>query len=221
MALRKKENRNYNADIVLIDIISFSTLTSQQQLELITYLTKGYRKMLEKLLSNSDMNLKQLILGIISTGDGFYCILNPKMRGFGAILALSFNHFAELITQRFSYFLGIRTAVHTGEVFEFTDILGNPNFVGDGLNHCARFLEYKEFDLSTVFISSDAFESFNKFLMRYPDFKTLLLEQQFKRSREYKFNDKHGLTWAGYLVWLREGSVINPPNLKFNSLKGA
>lgn len=216
--MAKKMSNNYTTDIVLIDIISFSELTAVQQLELIQYLTKSYSRMMEKLLSNSDMRLSQMVLGFISTGDGFYCILNPKMKGFGTILGLSFNHLSELISEKFSYFKGIRIAVHTGHVYEFTDILGHQNYIGDGLNHCARFLEHKDYTISTVFISTTAYETFNSFLERHPDFEALLLEQQFKRSRLQTFRDKHDNSWAGYLVWLRKGSVINPPHIKFNSL---
>lgn len=216
--MAKKPAREYNTDIVLVDIISFTTLTSVQQLELIEYMTQSFTRMLEKLLSNSDMKLSQMVLGFISTGDGFYCILNPRMKGFGTILGLSFNHFSELISQKLPYFKGIRIAVHTGRVYEFIDILGHPNYIGDGLNHCARYLEHKDYTISTVFISTTAYASFKTFLVLFPDFEALLLEQEFKRSGLQKFKDKHDNIWAGYLVWLRKGSLISPPKLKLNSL---
>ncbi len=216
--MAKAPSRNYNTDIVLVDIISFTQLTSRQQLELIEYMTMSFTRMLEKLLSNSDMKLSQMVLGFISTGDGFYCILNPRMKGFGTILALSFNHFSELISAKLPYFKGTRIAVHTGRIYEFTDILGHTNYIGDGLNHCARYLEHRDYSISTVFISKDAYASFRNFLDLYPDFEALLLEQEFKRSRLQSFRDKHENTWSGYLVWLRKGSVINPPNINFNSL---
>lgn len=218
MHVAKAATRDYNTDIVLVDIISFTQLTPHQQLALIEYLTRSYTRMLEKLLSNSDMTLSQMILGFISTGDGFYCILNPRMKGFGTILGLSFNHFSELISAKFPYFKGVRVAVHTGRIYEFTDILGHPNYIGDGLNHCARFLEHRDYTISTVFVSEDAYSVFEKFLRRYPDFETLMLEQQFKRSSLQSFKDKHNNSWGGRLVWLRKGGVINPPNIKFNSL---
>jgi len=216
--LAKKPTRDYNTDIVLVDIISFTKLSSAQQLELIEYMTQSFTRMLEKLLSNSDMKLSQMVLGFISTGDGFFCILNPRMKGFGTILGLSFNHFSELISQKLPYFKGIRIAVHTGAVYEFVDILGHTNYIGDGLNHCARYLEHRDYSISTVFISKEAYSSFKRFLELYPDFEALLLEQEFRRSKLQKFRDKHDKIWDGYLVWLRKGSVINPPNIKFNSL---
>jgi len=56
----------------LIDIINFSKLDSKQQLEIISFLTHSYRKVIET-----------FIMGFIPTGDGFYCILNPKYKGYG------------------------------------------------------------------------------------------------------------------------------------------
>lgn len=216
--MAKAPTRDYNTDIILVDIISFTKLTPERQLELIEYMTISFRRMLERLLSNSDMKLSQMVLGFISTGDGFYCILNPRMKGFGTILALSFNHLSDLISNKLTYFKGMRIAVHTGMVYDFKDILGHTNYIGDGLNHCARYLEHRDYTISTVFISQAADSSFKKFLKLYPDYEALLLEQEFKRSRLQTFTDKHDNSWAGYLVWLRRGSVINPPNIKFNSL---
>ena len=90
----KNKKRDILTDIVLIDIINFSKLSSHQQLEIITFITKSFKKMIKQMLSNSNMPLSRLILGFISTGDGFFCLLNPKFIGFGAILGLSFNHFS-------------------------------------------------------------------------------------------------------------------------------
>ncbi|MDX1296480.1 MAG: hypothetical protein R3302_09430 [Sulfurimonadaceae bacterium] len=174
--------------------------------------------MVEMMLANSQMKLSNLMLGFISTGDGFYCILNPKLKGFGAILGLSFNHFSEYIAKKYPYFRGIRVAIHTGEVYQFTDILGNSNYVGDGLNECARYIELKEYTISTVVVSRSAYESFKKFLELYPDYRALLVEHQFKRSSEYSFYDKHGTLLHGYMIWLRRGGIINPPHVNFNSM---
>ena len=216
--VKQKDTSALNTDIVLIDIIHFSKLSSHEQVEIITFITKSYTVMISKMLENSEMPLQKLITGFITTGDGFYCIINPRLKGFGAILALNFHHFSDLIAQRFSYFRGIRTAVHTGFVYRFTDILGHDNFVGSGLNDCARYLELKDYTISTVVISLEAYEAFEKFLELYPDYHTLMLEHQFKRSQEYRFLDKHMQERRGYLIWLRKGGIINPPNINFNSL---
>ena len=216
--MSKKINNEWITDIILIDIINFSKLEIEHQLEIINYLTKSYKLMIEKMLLNSSMPLNKLILGFVSTGDGFYCILNPRLKGYGTILGLSFNHFSEQIAKKFPYFEGIRIAVHTGKVYEFTDILGHKNYIGDGLNDCSRYLEFKNYAISTVMVSEDAFQSFERFLNLHKDFKTLLIQREFKHSNPYLFYDKHGQEKKGSLVWLRNSGVINPPNINFNSM---
>ncbi|MEA2072469.1 MAG: hypothetical protein U9O86_02700, partial [Campylobacterota bacterium] len=176
------------------------------------------KKMIEKMLINSNMPLSKFIIGFVSTGDGFYCILNPRLKGFGAILGLSFNHFSELITYKYPYYEGIKIAVHTGEVNEFTDILGSKNFIGDGLNDCSRYLEVKNFTISTVMVSDVAYSNFQKFLTLHQDFNTLLRQHELKKSSVYSFVDKHNKEKKGCLIWLRKSGIINPPDINFNSL---
>jgi hypothetical protein len=207
--------REITTDIVLIDIIDFSKLDAHQQLEIISFLTKSYRRVIEKILSHSKILLETFIMGFIPTGDGFYCILNPKYRGYGVILGLSFNHFSEQISKMFPYFHGIRIAVHTGGVNQFRDILGHKNFIGDGLNDCARYLELKDFTISTVMVSDSAYEELKKFLSRREDYKELLHKREFKHSEAYIFKDKHNITKRGYLVWMRKSGIIIPPKYKF------
>ncbi len=214
----KNPKRDILTDIVLVDIINFSKLQSAQQLEIITFLTKSFTKMINKMLSNSNMTLPRLILGFISTGDGFFCVLNPRLKGYGTILGLSFNHFSDHISKKYPYFEGIKVAVHCGEVNEFTDILGNKNYIGDGLNDCARYLEIKNYTISTVIVSDAAIKSLKKFLEFNEDFSVLLSQREFKRSSMYTFHDKHGKEKKGCLVWLREAGIINPPNINFNSI---
>lgn len=207
-----------NTDIVLIDIIGFSNNTSKEQLEIITYLTKSYSKMIRTLLNNSQMNFSKMIEGIVPTGDGFYCILNPRLKGYGVILGLNFVYFTELIIKRNYNFSGVKVAVHTGEVYPFTDILGHTNFIGDGLNDCARFIQIKNISSAALISSKSAFESFEKFLSFHPDFEELMVQRELKRSSLQEFEDKHSKIRTAYLVWLRHSGIINPPNINFNSL---
>ncbi|MBU0720778.1 hypothetical protein KJ877_05505 [bacterium] len=216
--MSSNKNNEWTTDIILTDIINFSKLEAKQQLEIINYLTKSYSKMIEKMLLNSNMPLNKFILGFISTGDGFFCILNPRLKGYGIILALSFNHFSEYIAKKYPYFEGVRVAVHTGKLYEFTDILGNRNYIGDGLNNCSRYLEFKNYTISTVIASDVAFESLKKFLSIHEDFELLLSQREFKYSAPHVFKDKHGNEKKGIMVWLRKAGIINPPNTNFNSI---
>ena len=202
-------------DIILVDIIKFSTLSSEQQLELITFLTKSFQKVIGKIFANSKATLPSLILSYISTGDGFYCILDPKLRGYGTFLALGFNHFSEQIAKKFPYFQGIKVAVHTGTIYQFTDILGHCNFIGEGLNDCARYISFQHFSVSTVMVSEDAYKELKKFLRYHKEFEEILSQHEFKHSNLYTFEDKHGHLRNGYLVWMRKSGIITLPKIDF------
>ena len=203
--------RVIDTDIVLIDIIDFSRLGMEEQLEIISYLSLTYKKMIQKMVKISGIPMEKMLLGIIPTGDGFYCILHPSLKGFGPILGLSFIHFSDLIAKEYPYFRGIRVAVHTGKVHRFEDILGHENFVGDGLNECARYIEIKNLIISTVIISDRAYEVLQEFLLMHGDFHTLLEKCEFRHSSLNTFEDKHKVTRNGYLIWMRKGGIIPPP----------
>lgn len=197
--------------IVLVDIIDFSRLSMPHQLELITYLSQSYKKMIHKMFKNSGIPLEKMLQGIIPTGDGFYCILHPSLKGFGSILGLFFIHFSNFISREYPYFQGIRVAVHTGNIYKFEDILGHDNFVGDGLNECARYVEIKNLIVSTVFVSDTAYTFLQGFLEDHTDFAELLQEREFKHSSRHTFTDKHKIERHGYLIWMRQGGIIPPP----------
>lgn len=203
--------RAIETDIVLIDVIGFSRLSMNEQLEIISFLSLSYKKMIHKMLETSGIPMNKMLQGIIPTGDGFYCILHPGLRGFGPILGLSFIHFSDFIAKEYPYFRGIRVAVHTGKVHRFEDILGHENFIGDGLNECSRYIEIKSLIISTVIISDNAFESFNAFLQAHPDFEELLRKCEFQHSSIHTFQDKHHVNHYGYLIWMRKGGIIPPP----------
>jgi hypothetical protein len=208
-----KKQQAIFTDIILIDIINFSKLSLDEQLDTVTFLTQSFQRVIDKILHNSHMKLPQLIEGFITTGDGFYCILNPQLRGYGTLLALSFNHFSDYISQKHTHFNGIRIAVHTGYIHPFYDILGNKNFIGDGLNDCSRYLEFKNYTVSTVMVSSDAYTHFKTFVSHHKKYEKLLIEMDFQRSTLYHFYDKHHNPKTGYLVWCRKPAVVIPPSI--------
>lgn len=203
--------RAINTDIVLIDIIDFSRLSMDKQLEIISYLSLTYKKMILKMLKASGITMDKMVQGMIPTGDGFYCILHPSLRGFGPILGLSFIHFSDYIAKDYPYFKGIRVAVHTGKVHHFEDILGHENFIGDGLNECARYVSIKNLVSNTVIISDKAFASLEEFLEAHKDYRQLLEQCEFRHSSVHTFQDKHDFTHNGYLIWVRKGGIIPPP----------
>jgi len=205
---------SYEADIILIDIIGFSKLESVQQHELITSFTENYKQMIDTVITESKITFDALISGFISTGDGFYSILSPSLKGYGVIFALSLKSFSDIALKQHSYFKGVRIAVHTGEVYPFNDILGHTNFVGDALNECARYLEQKRFDISHVVVSDTAFESFKIFLDKYPKYADTLREHGFRSGNAFEFEDKHHYIYVGYVVWTRKNGIINPPKVK-------
>jgi len=198
-------------DIVLVDIIGFSKLEPIQQLEIIKYLTKTYINMINKMLDNSNMRLDDFIEGYIATGDGFFCILNHKMKGYGSVLGLNFSYLSSFVSRKYTYFQGVRVAVHTGEIYQFKDILGNINYIGDGLNDCARYLEIKNFSISTVMISENAYQYLKEFLTINEDFNTLFIKHGFKHSNMHEFKDKHSKVKRGCLIWLRDSGIMNLP----------
>ena len=206
----EKEN-SWETDIVLVDIIGFSKLKPIEQLEIIQYLTAIYVKLIKKMLEKSNMKLDDFIEGYIATGDGFFCILNPDMIGYGTVLGLNFSHLSGFIAKKFPYFQGLKIAVHTGEIYEFKDILGHKNYIGDGLNDCARYLEIKNFSVSTVMVSDSAYQNLKEFLTKNEDFNQLFIKHGFKHSKMCEFEDKHSKVKNGCLVWLRESGIMNLP----------
>jgi hypothetical protein len=203
--------RAITTDIVLIDIIDFSRLSMDKQLEIISYLSLTYKKMILKMLKSAGITMDQMIQGMIPTGDGFYCILHPSLRGFGPILGLSFIHFSDYIAKAYPYFKGIRVAVHTGNIHRFEDILGHDNYVGDGLNECARYVDIKNLVSNTVIISDKASASLEEFFDTHNDYRQLMEKCELKQSSLHTFQDKHNFTHSGYLIWVRKGGIIPPP----------
>ncbi len=206
-----KTQNAWETDIILVDIIGFSKLEPFQQLEIIKYMTNSYIKMINKMLEKSNMLLDDFIDGYIATGDGFYCILNPDMKGYGTVLALNFDYLSGLIAKKYPYFEGVKVAVHTGEIYQFKDMLGHKNYIGDGLNDCSRYLEIKLFSVSRVIISYEAFQNLREFLTLNEDFNSLFIKHGFKHSQMNEFKDKHSKLKRGCLVWLRDSGIMNLP----------
>lgn len=201
-------------DILLVHIIDFATFNNTKQYEIVNTFTKFAEKAIELIFSKSHFKQNEAILGFIATGEGFFLILSPNLKGYGVILAMSLKNLTTTITKKLRYFKGIEIAVHSGEVMPFSDILDSQNFIGDGLNNCARYLEYKNdeameyFKDGYVIISLEASKEFMKFLEKNKKIQELLESLGFNVSKEIFFQDKHKFKHYGYYIWTNKRQVI-------------
>jgi hypothetical protein len=162
-----------------------------------------------------------MVLGFVPTGDGFYVLLRPELAGYALLLAASLR--SALLPkkgQESSIFGSIRTAVHHGEVAPFRDVTGKENFVGDGMNSCARLLEAKPcksptedfpYDESFIIVLREGLGSFHK---AYPDSEQLrefLKTVCYVQSEEFSIQDKHERVHYCRFVEFSRHAVISPP----------
>jgi hypothetical protein len=206
-----------HTDIVLIDIIDYSKLSNLEQYNVVDTMSRFFKKAINLMLKKSNITQNQAILGFIATGDGFFIILSPKLKGYGVVLGLSLNNISKNIKKKLAYFKGIKVAVHTGDVIPFLDILGHKNFIGNGLNDCARYLEYKSpyikdyFTDGYVLVSKESTDEFNKFLRKNRKLYQIIEKLGFNISSEIVFEDKHKISHYGYFIWTDIEVVITPP----------
>lgn len=197
-------------DILLIDIVGFSKLGNRKQYELISTFNTLYKKTI-KLISGG----KPMVLDFIPTGDGFYILLEPEYKGDGLPFSLSLKNMARKFKRDIPFFEGIRIAVHSGYLIKLDDIRGNPNYLGDGLNQCARYLnirvpaEHEYYDEGGFTIVSEShYSTFNKKYKEDRNFIKTLQVLGFKRSQKMEIKDKHGFTHSGFLVRTMKDDVI-------------
>ncbi len=204
-------------DIILIDIIDYSKLNNMQQFDVVDLMTKFFKRAINLMLSKSKIPNSEAILGFIATGDGFFVILAPRLKGYGVIFALSLKNISNSIHKKINYFKGIKIAVHTGYLMPFSDILNHQNFIGDGLNNCARYLEFKNpniydyFPTGYIIISRDASKYFMNFLSENKKISDLINDLGFHTSKEIMFEDKHKHKHYGYYIWTDKEVIITPP----------
>ncbi len=127
--------------IVLLDIIDFSELTDDQELDLLKIINKE----LMNYLNQGGWQKENLFIGFVPTGDGFYLIgdlINSLVWGQTFIIfILSFrNSLLKRLKDINSSCSGIKIAIHFGRTLEFKDINDNHNYIGSGMNDCARLL---------------------------------------------------------------------------------
>ncbi len=198
-------------DVILLDIVGFSLLSNTQQYTLISAFSELFRKTLS--IMSGGNPISNFILGTIPTGDGFYTILAPSQKGFGAIYALSLKNVAKKLSA-YDYFKGVKVAAHTGQLIPFIGIDGSTNFIGNGMNQCARYLEFKisdhfeGYENGYVVMSADAHANLEALLEK----NRMLYEKVEKLgvhiTEEIAFKDKHSRRYKGYLIDSESDSII-------------
>lgn len=139
-------NRNHfeNRIFILFDFVAYSMRDSSMQKQLIRDFTDLIQPILETYAPNCVK---------IPIGDGMIlgCPENTNVIGFlTSFFNTLWDHNGYVQNERK---LSIRTAMHYGPIYEYTDINGNPNFAGSGINLVARVASQTE--LNQVLISQD------------------------------------------------------------------
>lgn len=182
-------------DILLLDIVGFSTLSDRDQFISAIIINNKIRESIETLGVQAFLKPGKVVNGLISTGDGFFIIVDPAISGYGPFFALSLRNYFLMESDLYH---GIRIAVHYGSTIPFIDVTERKNFVGAGINDCSRLLGDKKVgkkalkysgDGNAVIISRECWEHFTKIfpLDSISDFIDMI---DFNYSREYRFTDK-------------------------------
>ena len=205
-------------EIILADVVGYSLLSNEEQLATVETISAFIPRTLSFWAKIKKMQDEQLLLGSITTGDGFYIILNPKIRGFGILLGLSLrNYLLWLSSELGGLYQGARVAINAGYVLPFIDMNGSRNYVGDGLNDCSRLLSLKAEEAmgfcgdSNYAIASDT--ACQWFTGSFGDDKSknFLSSIKFRKSERIQIIDKHKKVHSGRLVELNRQVLIQPP----------
>lgn len=130
--------------IVLTDIVGYSKLRTIQQVAALESVKSVVRTgLLPAYAAASQLRVEQMVLGFVPTGDGFYWVLNSGLEPWAPLLAIGLRNAGVLVSKQLrdvGITVKFRVAAHCGEVAQISDIADHPNFVGDGMNDCARLL---------------------------------------------------------------------------------
>lgn len=207
-------------DIVLFDVIGYSKLSDEDQFRTIYRINMKLQEYLRILFGQSFVEVEEVILGFVPTGDGLYVILNHHVAGYGIFLAISLRTILLKLRQDTnSLFSGLRIAVHFGAVIPIKDLTGKTNFVGSGLNDCSRLVSVKKDivsdqnfleDENFIIVSSEALCYFKN---RYqgPDIEKFLDVLQFKTGIEVSVTDKHGKIHKAHFIESNRRVAVTPP----------
>jgi hypothetical protein len=205
-------------DILLIDVVDYSLLANEDQLHTVEIISQSIPKLLSFMSAYKKYGI---VLDFIPTGDGVYIILNHNVCGYGMLLGLGIRNYLLWVSREFvdNLYRGVRVAIHKGKVLSFNDINGNRNYVGDGLNDCARLLSSKNIkkkgeafcgDSNFVVVSESAFSWFSE-VFKGDEAASDLSVIKFRRSSKVWFADKHRKRHKSYLVESSRHAMNLPP----------
>lgn len=213
--------KTYMTDIILFDVVGYSLLSDEEQFKTILAINQQLEWFLKVLGDQSFIKKEEMVLGFAPTGDGDYVILNPRIAGYGIFLAISLRTaLLQLKNQTNNLFPGLRIAVDFGTAISIKDIAGNQNFVGSGLNDCARLFSAKPDivkaqkhlqDENYIIVSSAAFRLFKEVYSGEEVTKILNTVIQFKIGEEVIIPDKHGKEHKAHYVESHRKIAITPP----------
>ncbi len=216
---KNKNVQSVETEVVLVDIEKFSLLSARDQVIAAVIANGELEKFLALSSGQSAMNVDEVVAGFVTTGDGFYVILQPSLVGYGLVLGLSLRSMLlNASKENKQYLKGIRVGVHRGTLTAFEDITQRENYVGPVMNDCARLLSAKPNDAPVgfladnnyVFCSKTAFESFSK-AYNYADDCSYFRQMKVKNSPWVTLKDKHGLSHVGTFVEASRRTAFNPP----------
>jgi hypothetical protein len=207
-------------DIILIDVVGYSLLSNEEQLHVVEIINTQLSTQIHFMAEYMNLRKEEVVLGFVPTGDGMYVLLNPQLCGYGVLLGLSIrNYLLWMSTEVLNgLYKGVRAGTHMGTVISFRDVNGCANYVGSGLNDCARLLSVKDEDAMTfcghtdyVVASESAYFWFRK-LFNGKEAEEFLSTMRFKISAQIQIIDKHMKVHNAYLIDAFKHMTVPPPN---------
>ena len=216
--------RRVTTEIVLLDLVGFSKLMDEEQYVAIQWVEFALKKELALLPALGGRPQGHFLLGTIPTGDGVYLLLHPELPGYGILCALALRALLLIqISRGEAPFKGVRLAVTLGTAIPYRDLTGRLNFVGGGLNACARLLQPGEVveqafirdfagDDNWLVAGESAVAAFQKrYPMESPDIASFLQTLKIRFSEDRTTVDKHGDRHVYQAVEASRCIAVSPP----------
>ncbi len=184
--------------IILIDVNGFSTKNTFDQMNIVNFLYS----IISYILAISNYRSKGKP-SIVTTGDGCYIIYPSSEAAVVSLMAIDYRNAYTLVpgntsdTLRSLYDEDIRICCHIGPAIQLKDITGRINFIGEGMNDCARLgnvrnAQYPDYDeKNDIIVSSRAYDMLKMF--RKKNCPLAPWPFNFKNNGDNQiYTDKHG-----------------------------